>query len=401
MMRTTLKLIGLGVALGLLALFIAAGNNGKVGLGQSCSVTLNPGQSIQNAIDSVSAGAVICLAEGIWQENLIITKDDLLLRGEGPSRTIVSGSFLIQVAGQFTVEGLTLQSSVAGTAPAGMVLIPAGSFQMGDSFNEGYPSERPVHTVYVSAFYMDKYEITKALWDEVASWAEANGYDIGPEDGSGKGPDHPVYYVNWYEAVKWANARSEKEGLTPAYYTDSSQTTVYRRGEVDVPIEGVKWNANGYRLPTEAEWEKAARGGCVGHRFPWCDTDTIQHSRANYDSSSSYSYDTSPTRGYHPDYDTGDYPYTSPVGSFAPNGYGLYDMAGDVWEWVWDWYDRDYYSVSPGSDPRGPVSGSSRVGRGGSWNDYAFGCRAADRYDHEPAYSSSPIGFRVVRPAGQ
>lgn len=194
--------------------------------------------------------------------------------------------------------------------PAGMVLIPAGSFQMGDSFGEGDSNERPVHTVTVSAFYMDKYEVTKGFWDKVATWAQSHGYDIKPTDGDGKAPNHPVYNVTWYEAVKWANARSEKEGLMPCYYTDSTQQTVYRAGDIDVSSDAVKWSGCGYRLPTEAEWEKAARGGCEGHRFPWCDTDTIQHSRANYYSSSSYSYDTSSTRGYNPACKTGAEPYT-------------------------------------------------------------------------------------------
>lgn len=280
-----------------------------------------------------------------------------------------------------------------------MVLIPAGSFQMGDSFNEGDPDERPVHTVTLGAFYMDKYEVSKSLWDEVASWAERNGYDIKPADGSGKAGNHPVYYVTWHEAVKWANARSEKEGLTPCYYTDSAQRTVYRTGNVNIQNDWVKWSGCGYRLPTEAEWEYAARGGCAGRRFPWCDTDEIQHSRANYYSSSDYKYDTSPTRGFHPTYATGDYPYTSPVGSFAPNGYGLYDMAGNVWEWVWDWYDEGYYARSPGADPRGPGSGSSRVIRGGGWLSHAIYCRVAYRNRYSPDFSYDSLGFRLVRTA--
>ena len=130
--------------------------------------------------------------------------------------------------------------------------------------------------------------------------------------------------------VKWCNARSEKEGLAPCYHTDVARTAVYRTGRVDVTNDMVNWSANGYRLPTEAEWEKAARGGLVGRRFPW--GDQITHSLANYSSDSIYPYDTSPTRGYHPDYQAGGAPYTSPVGNFAANGYGLYDMAGNVYE---------------------------------------------------------------------
>jgi len=280
---------------------------------------------------------------------------------------------------------------------AGMVFIPAGSFEMGDSFNEGASNERPVHTVFVSAFYMDRYEVTKALWDEVATWADDHGYDIEPEDGSGNAPDHPVYYVTWYKAVKWVNARSEKEGLTPCYTVDGN---VYRTGQ---STPDCNWSANGYRLPTEAEWERAARGGAAGHRFPWSDTDTIQHARANYYSKRSYSYDTSPTHGDHPDYDDSGLAYTSPVGSFAPNGYGLYDMAGNVWEWCWGW-DSNYYSGSPGADPRGPLSGSLRAGRGGCCYNYAYGCRVANRHNFWPDdsdYGYDLIGFRAVLPPVQ
>ena len=293
------------------------------------------------------------------------------------------------------------QAQAPGEPPEGMVLIPAGSFQMGDSFSEGVPDERPVHTVTVSAFYMDRYEVTKALWDEVANWAAAHGYDIKPEDGSGKAADHPVHFVTWYESVKWCNARSEKEGLTPAYYTDSSYSTVYRTGSVNIQNDRVRWDT-GYRLPTEAEWEYAARGGAAGHRFPWSDTDTIQHARANYKSALHYSYDTSPTRGYHPDYDNAPRAYTSPVGSFAPNGYGLYDMAGNVWEWCWDWYSDDYYEGSPGTDPRGPSPSSFRVIRGGGWcRSGACYCRVAFRFVLWPKGSHDYVGFRAVLPLGQ
>jgi formylglycine-generating enzyme len=280
---------------------------------------------------------------------------------------------------------------------SGMSLIPGGSFEMGDSFNEGDSSERPVHTLYVSAFYMDQTEVTKGLWDEVYQWAIANGYAF-DNRGLGKAASHPVRGVNWYDVVKWCNARSEKEGRTPAYYTSSAQTAVYTTGQVTVQSDWVKWNA-GYRLPTEAEWEKAARGGLSGRRFPW--GDTISHSQANYNSSSSSSYDVSSTREYQPRYGTEDRPYTSPVGSFAPNGYGLYDMAGNVWEWCWDWYDDSFYASSPGKDPRGPATGSSRVVRGGGWFNFAIRCRAANRGRDYLAGRIDYMGFRSVLSPGQ
>ena len=144
------------------------------------------------------------------------------------------------------------------TAPVNMALIPAGSFQMGDTFNEGLLSERPAHTVYISSFYMDKYEVTKELWDQVYQWATNRGYIINSRP-SGKEYNHPVHSANWYDAVKWCNARSEMEGRKPAYFKDPTKTIIYRDGDVDLPGSWVNWD-EGYRLPTEAEREKAARG---------------------------------------------------------------------------------------------------------------------------------------------
>jgi formylglycine-generating enzyme required for sulfatase activity len=277
-------------------------------------------------------------------------------------------------------------------APAGMALIPAGNFEMGDTFSEGESYEVPVHTVYVSAFYMGKYEVSKGLWDQVKGWRQGNGYSYDNE-GAGKATNHPVQSINWYDMVKWCNARSEMEGRAPAYYSDAALTQVYKTGAI-APY--VNWHA-GYRLPTEAEWEKADRGGTSGHRFPWSDSDTISHSRANYYSDSSYPYDVSPTRGFNPTFNDGVMPYTSPVGSFAPNGYGLYDTAGNVWEWCWDWAGD--YSTTDQTDPRGPASGSTRVGRGGNWNYYAGHCRAAYRYGNPPDDTATNIGFRCALPA--
>lgn len=289
--------------------------------------------------------------------------------------------------------------------PLNMALIPAGAFTMGDTFNEGYSEELPTHTVSVSAFYMDKYEVTKALWDEVYQWAITNGYSF-RTNALGKATTHPAQTLNWYDAVKWCNARSEKEGRVSAYYTSAAQTNVYRAGETNVDSGWVKWAA-GYRLPTEAEWEKAARGGAAGHRFPWTIVETIDQSRANYYSlwdgeppAPFFTFDVNATGGFVLAFNDGVFPYTSPVGSFAANGYGLYDLAGNVWEWCWDWWNATYYSTSPATDPRGPASGSYRVQRGGDWSEYgvADGCRSAARDSDLPQNKSDVVGFRCVLP---
>ena len=263
-------------------------------------------------------------------------------------------------------------------APDGMVWIPEGSFAMGDAFAEGDAGELPVHTVYVSGFFMDRTLVTKAHWDEVYQWAIAHGYDF-YHSGSGKAAEHPVHTVDWFEAVKWCNALSEREGRQPAYYQDEGLTQPSRR-YMDIPY--VNWNAAGYRLPTEAEWEKAARGGAASNRYPW--GNTITHNEANY--------------GYDPVYATGGQPYTSPVTAFAAYGWGLRDMAGNLWEWCWDVYDSGYYTASPTTDPRGPESGTSRVTRGGSWSSPGSWCRVAYRLPNVMNSADQWQGFRTVLP---
>ena len=268
--------------------------------------------------------------------------------------------------------------------PVGMSLIPDGAFTMGDSL-DGI-SDAPIRTVTLSAFYMGQREVTKSEWDAVKAWAVSHGYtDL--TAGTSRAANYPVQSVTWWDVVKWCNARSEKEGLTPCYTVSGS---VMKTGTT-VPI--VNWAVNGYRLATEAEWEKAARGGLIGKRFPW--GDTISHTQANYYSSTSYSYDISPTRGYHPTWGTGSAPHTAPVGSFTANGYGLQDMTGNVYEWCWDWYGT--YASGAQANPRGAVSGSYRVYRGGRWDSFANHCRVAYRSSDGPSYTSIYFGFRAAR----
>ena len=176
------------------------------------------------------------------------------------------------------VTSVNTNQLIAFNPPEGMVLIPADSFAMGDTFGEGDSGELPLHTVYVSALFMDQYDVTYALWQQVYNWATNHGYSF-DSAGSRKAADHLVETVKWYDCVKWCNARSEMEGRTPAYYTTAAETAVYWSGNLDLSNSCVNWNS-GYRLPTETEWEKAARDGPSGLRFPW--GNTISWSQANY-----------------------------------------------------------------------------------------------------------------------
>jgi len=265
--------------------------------------------------------------------------------------------------------------------------ISGGTYTIGNVIGDADITDNPVRSVTLSPYSMAVNDTTKAQWDTVRTWALTHRYtDLA--GGAGKAANHPVQSVTWYDVVKWANAASEKDGLTPCY---SVSGAVYRTGQVDAVI--CDWSANGYRLPTEAEWEVAARGGLSGKRFPW--GDTISQSQANYYAVDGYSYDLSGSvNGYNPTYATGDYPYTSPVGSFAANGYGLYDMAGNVYQWCWDWYGTP---DSGGSDPRGSATGSYRVLRGGDWSGNASCARSAYRDFNPPAAANSSFGFRLAR----
>jgi formylglycine-generating enzyme len=286
-----------------------------------------------------------------------------------------------------------------------MVVVPAGPFQMGNADTTDMSpsaSESPVHRVRVSAFLIDRQEVTQALWDEVRAWGLTNGYsdlaagEAGFSTNGSTTAEHPVTQVNWYDVAKWCNARSEKEGLPPVYYTSRAQSSVYRTGELNLGNEWVRWSARGYRLPTEAEWEKAARGGLEGQFYPWpsqggsC-TDHMDASKANY-KDSRVNTGTTPAGYYNG--------RQEPKGTDMANGYGLYDMAGNVWEWCWDYGGETYYADSPVANPHGPATAPYRirVKRGGSWRDGEVeDLRCARRNLYDPGTSNPYTGFRCVR----
>ncbi|MDR0444446.1 MAG: formylglycine-generating enzyme family protein [Treponema sp.] len=244
--------------------------------------------------------------------------------------------------------------------PANFVRINGGTFTIGSPAGEYRRDNNEVqHQVTVSSFYMGIFTVTQKEYEEI----------MGTNPSNFKGSDLPVERVTWFDAVEYCNRRSQEEGLTPAYT---------RTGD------NVTWNrsANGYRLPTEAEWEYACRAGTT---TPFNTGNNITTSQANYD---------------------GDYPYnrnalgssrrrTTNVGSFPANAWGLFDMHGNVWEWCWDWFG-DYSSANL-DDPAGVPSGSSRVIRGGSWDNSGAGVRSAYRRSLTPSFRIINLGFRLVR----
>lgn len=305
--------------------------------------------------------------------------------------------------------------------PPDMAFIPGGEFLMGDHFDEGRPNEKPIHAVMVDSFYISIYETTNEQYCNFLNSAKSSGeilvyngmvyslinsniwyyfdtnsydedsqieysggvFSVRTKSGRNMSND-PVLEVSWYGAVAYCNWRSQQEGYEDCY---------------NLATWECDFSKHGYRLPTEAEWEYAARGGEHDpyYRYPW--GDTISHSQANYESINWAYGDVSPTRGHHPLYDDGIYPYTAPVDSFQPNGYGLYNMAGNVWDWCNDWRDDSYYSISPYDNPKGPISGTKRVLRGGSWfSDGAQRLRVARRGDwfDLPMQRDAFYGFRVV-----
>jgi uncharacterized repeat protein (TIGR03803 family) len=330
-----------------------------------------------NAIGFTLQSTTNLVSSAVWTTN---SSPPVIVNGQNTVTNPISGPQMFFRLSQYSNNT---------NPPPGLAFIPAGSFMMGDTL-DGEADAIPTN-VTVSAFYMDVNLVSYSQWQSVYNWATNNGYGF-DFVGAGKAANHPVQTVNWYDAVKWSNARSQQAGLTPVYYADAGLTQVYTNGDL-APCPN--WGASGYRLPTEAEWEKAARGGLSGQRFPW--GNTISESQANYSGAPSlYSYDLGPYDSFNTNFDTGAFPYSSPVGNFAANGYGLYDMAGNVYEWCWDWYGTPY---AGGSDPRGPASGGYRVVRGGSFSADAPQAACAARFYYEPPYAlqNGNGGFRCVR----
>lgn len=250
------------------------------------------------------------------------------------------------------------RAEITGKDGARMVLIPSGDFEMGSSDINSDVREKPLHTVYVDVFYMDKYAVTNAQYRkfvEATDYKQPKGYSIGTRG-------------EWLEFRPWLSDRFNRDNH-PVVCVNWEDANAY-----------AKWASK--RLPTEAEWEKAARGGLLGKKYPW--GDKLRHDNANY-----FGVEGNDV------WDFG----TAPVGSFAPNSYGLHDMAGNIWEWCADWYDKDYYKSSPRQNPTGPVSGTYRVLRGGTWGQGPDLQRVAHRGALRQGIpeSSFQIGFRCVQ----
>ena len=268
--------------------------------------------------------------------------------------------------------------------PENFVLIPAGTFQMGSE--KGNDDNKPVHQVTITkSFYMGKYEVTQAEYEKYCSYGSSS-----PSSDKGDGDNYPAYYVSWYDALVYCNKRSMAEGLTPCYsingITDPSKWgTVPTSDDSTWNAVVCNWNANGYRLPTEAEWEYAARA------------------RDNTVDSLTYSGTSDVNK-------LGEYAWyfsnqtninTHEVGTKKANGFGLYDMSGNVSEWCWNMSTNSYDAKTEGgSDPTGSSAGSARVYRvyrGGGWSNYSDYCAVSCRYGCIPGIRFDFFGFRVVR----
>lgn len=247
------------------------------------------------------------------------------------------------------VEQKQIKMEEGSDVPDNLIFVKGGTFQMGS--NDGESDEKPVHSVTVSDLYIGKHEVIQKEWKEI----------MGNNPSSFKGDNLPVESVSWYDVVEFCNKKSQKEGLTPCYSGSGDNITC-------------DWNANGYRLPTEAEWDFAARGGSTGSPTEYAGSKNIEEV-AWYDGNSGSK--------------------THDVGGKKPNELGIYDMSGNVWEWCWDWYGS--YSSDSQTNPRGASSGSFRVLHGGGWDSSTGCCRVAYRGLNDPNYSYNYSGFRLLQ----
>ena len=261
------------------------------------------------------------------------------------------------------------------------VLIPAGTFQMGSK--DGYDDNKPVHQVTITKdFYMGKYEVTQAEYEKYCSYGSNS-----PFSDYGDGDNYPAYYVSWYDALVYCNKRSMAEGLTPCY-SINDLTNPEEWGTVPTSINNTwnavvcDWNANGYRLPTEAEWEYAARAGDNT-------VDSLTYSgTSDVNKLGDYAW-----------YNDNSNSTTHEVGTKKANAFGLYDMSGNVYEWCWNWLTYSYDAETEGgSDPTGTSAGSRRALRGGCWRFNSDYCAVSCRNEHAiPCNGGDFLGFRVVR----
>jgi formylglycine-generating enzyme required for sulfatase activity len=309
----------------------------------------------------------------------LYTYPDLRQLPGGASRSVSSKNELFNKIPELVQSMMTVIGGNTGTSgetvPANFVRVEGGTFTMGSPASEPERMYNEVqHRVTVNAFYIGKYQVTQAEYEAV----------MGANPSYFKGSNLPVERVSWYDAVEFCNKLSQKEGLTPAYTIDKTRSDPNNRSENDTVRWLVTWNqnANGYRLPTEAEWEYACRAGTT---TPFSTGNNITTSNANYNGN--YPYNNNAKGIYREK--------TTPVGSFAPNPWGLYDMHGNVWEWCWDWYGD--YSSGAQTDPRGAVTGSYRVLRGGFWGNLGQYLRSALRGSGGPSIRGLDIGFRLVR----
>lgn len=268
------------------------------------------------------------------------------------------------------------ESYTINYTPIPMVAVSGGSFNMGDTHMNYYQDELPVHQVTVGSFNIGKYEITQAEYKSIMCSNPASVYGVSD--------DRPVYYVNWYAAIKYCNLRSMAEGLAPVY-SISGSTDPADWGPVPDSDNAVwnsvvcLWNSCGYRLPTEAEWEYAARGAANLPDYLYSGADNINQVAWYARNNTNLGYPSG----------------VKPIGIKAQNGIGTHDMSGNVGEWCWDWYG--YYDSGGQTDPKGPSNGTYRVVRNSGWNSMPCDCRVSERYGSEPHYKNYSRGFRLCR----